>query len=155
MVTTYQAVRLPALAVNRTLRLIKSPKLYWADTALAMFLAGASEPRGAHLENLVLWDLLVWRDAQERRAEILYWRTATGLEVDLVVETPGRLLPIQVKAGTRVTPGDTRGLEAFLDEYPDLTAGGLLLYRRPRDLPADPPGAGRALVVRVLNLRAF
>ncbi|MBT4503203.1 MAG: ATP-binding protein, partial [Gemmatimonadetes bacterium] len=128
METTYQAVRLPAFAVNRTRRLVKSPKLYWSDTALAMFLAGESEPRGVHLENLVLSDLLAWRDIQARRPEILYWRTATGLEVDLVVETPGRLLPIEVKSGIRVDPSDARGLEAFLDEYPDLADGGLLLY---------------------------
>ena len=128
METTYQAVRVPAYAVNRTRRLIKAPKLYWCDTALAMFLAGESEPRGAHLENQVLCDLLAWRDVQTRRPEVLYWRTATGLEVDLVVETPTRLLPIEVKAATRVRPSDARGVEAFLDEYPELTDGGLLLY---------------------------
>jgi predicted AAA+ superfamily ATPase len=32
--TSYLLVRLPAYAVNRTLRLIKSPKLYWGDTAV-------------------------------------------------------------------------------------------------------------------------
>jgi predicted AAA+ superfamily ATPase len=48
--------------------------------------------------------------------------------VDFVVETPTRLLPIEVKAAARVTPADARGLEAFLAEYPDLTDGALLLY---------------------------
>ena len=121
-------MRLPAYAVNRTRRLIKAPNLYWCDTALAMFLSGESELRGAHLENQVLCDLLAWRDVQTRRPEVLYCRTATGLEVDLVVETPTRLLPIEVKAAARVRPSDARGLEAFLDEYPELTDGGLLLY---------------------------
>lgn len=128
MEASYQAVRLPAYAVNRTRRLIKAPKLYWSDPALALFLGGESEPRGAHLENLVLVDLLAWRDLEARRPEILYWRTATGLEVDLVVETPQRLLPIEVKTASRATTGDARSLEAFLDEYPDLADGGLLLY---------------------------
>jgi hypothetical protein len=36
----------------------KTPKLYWSDTGLALFLAGEERPRGAHLENLVLCDLL-------------------------------------------------------------------------------------------------
>lgn len=45
MEASYQAVRLPAFAVNRTRRLIKAPKLYWSDTALALFLAGETEPR--------------------------------------------------------------------------------------------------------------
>jgi len=128
MEASYQAVRLSAYAVNRTRRLIKAPKLYWSDTGLALFLSGESEPRGAHFENLVLTDLLAWRDLQARRPEVLYWRTATGIEVDFVIETPERLLPIETKASIRVTTADAKGLEVFLDEYPDLTDGALLLY---------------------------
>jgi predicted AAA+ superfamily ATPase len=125
---SYQAIRVPAFAVNRTRRLIKAPKLYWSDTALALHLAGETVPRGAHLENLVLMDLLVWRDGLLPCPEVLYWRTATGLDVDLVVETPSRVLPIEVKASARVRPADAKGLEAFLDDYPDLTDGALLLH---------------------------
>jgi len=128
MEATFQAIRLPGFSVNRTRRLIKAPRLYWSDTALALFLAGEREPRGAHLENLVLMDLLAWRDVQARRPEVLYWRTATGLEADFVVETPERLLPIEVRAAARVTRADARGLEAFLDEYPEITDGALLLH---------------------------
>jgi hypothetical protein len=128
MEASYQAIRLPAYSVNRTRRLIKAPKLYWSDTALAMHLAGETQPRGVHLENLILLDLLVWRDTEARRPEVLYWRTAAGVEVDFVVETPKRLLPIEVKASARVTTKDAKGLETFLDEYDDLADGGLLLY---------------------------
>jgi hypothetical protein len=135
MEVSFQAIRLPAFAVNRTRRLIKAPKLYWSDTALALFLAGESDPRGPHLENLVLMDLLAWRDVQARRPEVLYWRTATGLEVDFVVETPARLLPVEVKAAARVTPGDAKGLESFLDEYGDRADGGLLLHAGDETFP--------------------
>jgi len=128
METSYQAIRLPSYSVNRTKRLIKAAKIYWSDAALALHLAGEIEPRGAHLENLVLNDLLVWRDVQTRRPEILYWRTAAGQEVDFMIETPKRLLPIEVKAAARVMPADAKGLEAFLDEYADAVDGGLLLY---------------------------
>jgi len=34
----------------------------------------------------------------------------------------------EAKAAGRVTTGDAKGLEAFIDEYPDLADGGLLLY---------------------------
>jgi uncharacterized protein len=128
METSFQAIRLPAYSVNRTKRLIKAPKLYWCDTALAMHLAGETQPRGEHLENLVLMDLIAWRDTQARRPEVLYWRTTSGEEVDFVIETPSRTLPIEVKTATRVSPGDARGVESFLDEYPNTSDGGLLLY---------------------------
>jgi uncharacterized protein len=125
---SYQAVRLSSYSVNRTHRLIKAPKLFWSDTGLALFLSGETEPIGAHLEKLILIDLLAWRDLQAQRPEVLYWRTATGLEVDFVIETPSRLLPIEIKAASRATTADAKGLEAFLDEYPGLADGGLLLH---------------------------
>lgn len=72
--TSYLLVRVPAYAVNRTKRLIKSPKLYWGDTGVALYLAQDATPGGAYLENLILNDLLAWRDARLERAEVLYWR---------------------------------------------------------------------------------
>jgi hypothetical protein len=121
-------VRLPAYAVNRTKRLIKAPKLYWGDVGLAMHLAGLREPTGAHLENLVLHDLLCWRDGRTARAELLYWRTATGEEVDLVVETEGQLLPIEVKATSRPRLKDAAHLRSFRTEYGEAARAGLVLH---------------------------
>jgi len=126
--TSYQLVRLEPYAVNRAKRLIKTPKLYWSDPGLALHLGGQAEPTGAHLENLVLMDLLAWRDAGIPRPEVLYWRTTSGLEVDFVIEHKGGLWPIEIKAGARPAPRDLRGLQAFRDEYPDLFRGGLLLH---------------------------
>ncbi len=126
--TSFQLVRLEPYAVNRTKRLIKAPKLYWSDPGLALYLSGLEQPTGFHLENLVLVDLLVWRDAQVPRPEVLYWRTAAGLEVDFVIEHRRGLLPIEVKATSRPGSKDIRALQAFRDEYPDLFLGGLLLH---------------------------
>src|SRR5688572_9688758 len=126
--TSYQIVRLPAYAVNRTRRLIKSPKLYWGDTGVALHLAEIDEPSGAHLENLVLHDLLAWRDARLERAELGYWRTASGDEVDLVIEAGGRLLPIEIKAGARPRLADAAHLRSFREEYGKKSRAGLLLH---------------------------
>jgi predicted AAA+ superfamily ATPase len=129
--TSYQLVRVPPFAVNRTQRLIKAPKLYWCDSGLALHLAGESEPRGAHLENLILSDLLAWRDTQAPRPEILFWRTASGKEVDFVIEWRGKLLPVEVKASDKPRLADARTLTLFRSEYPDLTRTGLLLHTGP------------------------
>lgn len=126
--TSYLLVRLPAYAVNRTKRLIKSPRLYWGDSGLALHLAGVGEPTGAHLENLVLQDLLAWRDARIEHAEVLYWRTAIGEEIDFVIETRGRVLPIEVKATTRPRLGDAKHLRTFRAEYGKTSRAGLLLH---------------------------
>jgi hypothetical protein len=125
--TSYLLVRLPAYAVNRTKRLIKSPKLYWGDTGVALHLAGG-EPAGAHLENLVLHDLLAWRDARLEPAELGYWRTASGEEVDLVIEAGGQLLPIEIKASARPRLADAATLRSFRSEYGKKARAGLLLH---------------------------
>lgn len=126
--TSYVLVRLPAYAVNRTKRLIKSPKLYWGDTGVALHLAEGADPNGAHLENLVLQDLLAWRDARLERAELFYWRTTIGEEVDFVIEAGGRLLPIEVKASGRPRLGDARHLRTFRAEYGRKARAALLLH---------------------------
>ena len=126
--TSFQLVRLPPYSVNRGKRMVKSAKLYWSDPALALWLSGARAASGEHLENLVLADLLVWRDGQVPAPEVLFWRTTTDREVDFVVEAGDRLLGIEVKATTNPGLGDTRGLRLFRQEYPDRFAGGLLLH---------------------------
>jgi uncharacterized protein len=126
--TSHLLLRLPAYAINRTKRLIKAPKLYWGDTGVALHLSGQEDPVGAHLENLVLHDLLAWRDARLERAEIGYWRTASGEEVDFVVEAGGRLLPIEVKATARPRLAECAPLRSFRQEYGSQARAGLLLH---------------------------
>ena len=113
--------------MNRTKRLIKAPKLYWGDTGIALHLAG-SEPQGSHLENLVLQDLLVWRDARVARAELGYWRTTIGEEVDFVIEAGNKLLPIEVKATASPRLAVCAHLRTFRAEYGNKARAGLLLH---------------------------
>lgn len=127
--TSYQVVRIPAFAVNRSKRLIKGPKLYWSDTGLAMYVAGQLEPTGFQLENLVLSDLLAWRDAVAQRPSVMHWRTASGTEVDFVIEFPdGRLIGVECKGGQRPTYADAGALRVLLGEYGDAVEGTMILH---------------------------
>lgn len=128
METSYLLVRVPAYAVNRTKRLIKTPRIYWGDTGIALHASDTDEPSGAHLENLVLNDLLAWRDARLERAEISYWRTSLGEEVDFVIEAGGKLLPIEIKASARPRLADATHLRTFRAEYGRKARAGLLLH---------------------------
>lgn len=132
--------RLSAYAVNRTKRLIKAPRLFLCDTGLTCFLAGVHskddlnkhEMGGVLLENLVLNELLAWRETATPNPEILYWRTAGGREVDFIVECGGTLTPMEVKASAKPKLADIAGLNAFLDEYPKNTKHGLLIHTGPQ-----------------------
>lgn len=133
---SWQAVRIPAYAASGGKRVIKSPKLYATDSGLACHLSGitsaarlADSPQlGALLETYVLQHLVAFAELLPSSPKVLYWRTVRGEEVDFVLETPGRLLPFEVKASRALGRRDLRGLEAFLREYPDAAPIGVILY---------------------------
>lgn len=125
---SYQLIRIEPYSVSRTKRLTKSPKYYWSDTGLALYLAGGVEPAGAHLENIAITDLLAWRETESIRPSIHYWRTSGGEEVDIIVEWKGRLLAVEVKATTHPGYKDARHLRTFMAEYGDDVVGAILMH---------------------------
>jgi predicted AAA+ superfamily ATPase len=134
--TTFQTLRLQAYWRNPSKRLIKAPKLYWRDSGLAAHMVGLGNKRelnespltGSLLENLVLSSLLTWRETSSAKADICFWRTAGGAEVDFVIESSKRLLPIEVKATKRVRLGDLKHMENFLADYRTVSPFGVVLH---------------------------
>jgi len=57
-----------------------------------------------------------------------YWRTHAGAEVDIVLESGNRLIPLEVKRATRIGPYDLRGLSSFLEAFSDRAPFGVVLY---------------------------
>jgi predicted AAA+ superfamily ATPase len=126
--TSWMVTELPAFSLNRTSRLMKRPKLYWNDPALALTVAGEMESSGAHLENLVLSDLLAWAAVQPTTPEVMYWRTTDNAEVDFVLQRGRSLLAVEVKATTNPGFNDYKTLTRFVGEYTKDCHGALLLH---------------------------
>lgn len=122
---SYLVERIPAWSRNSGERVIKAPKLFMVDSALAMAAARESDPTGFHLETLVASDLCTWRDESPRR-QVYHWRLGTGQEVDFVLEEDGRLLPVEIKAASGVDSSDARHLRTFLQRHPNGIRGLLL-----------------------------
>lgn len=118
---------------NRTTRLIKSPKQFVTDSGLAAHLtavtdltASADEPlRGALFETFAFQNLAAILDAHLPRAEVAFWNIQGRYEVDFVVSTPRHAIAIEVKAASRFSRRDLRGLEAFKAKTPECRAGVL------------------------------
>jgi len=133
--TTCLVERIPAFAVNRTKRLIKSPKVIWNDPGLASFLGGhhdeqslgSSRESGGIFESLVHLHLKVLCQLLTPRPSLFHWRTTTGKEVDFVLEWGRKLLAFEVKLTSRPKYADTGTLKLFLEEYPE-TAAGILVH---------------------------
>jgi len=132
---THLVERLLAYATSRTTRLVKSPKLYWADPGLAAFLAGYYErdalaqarEAGAFFETLILHHLKVLAQLMVPRGWLFYWRTTTGHEVDFVLEQGRRLLAFESKMTATPRYGDAEGLRLFLREHHQ-AVGGVLIH---------------------------
>lgn len=126
---------LPAYGSNRAVRLVKSPKLIWHDSGIAAHLAGyfsaddllRNREWGGMLECFVYSQLYPLCCRMSPTPRIYYWRTRKGEEVDFVIEQGRKLLAIEVKAGSRVGYDDTRGLQTFMQSYPQTTVG-IVLY---------------------------
>ncbi|MDA8146079.1 MAG: ATP-binding protein [Thermaerobacter sp.] len=124
--------RLPPFLGNRASRLIKSPKLYFADPGLAAHLAGVSslgmsEPlRGALFETFAACNLAGILEARWPEAKLHYWNVQGRHEVDFVVEVGRETLAMEVKAASRWDRRDLAGLKAFLSVTPSCRAAVLV-----------------------------
>ena len=116
--------RLPPLYADVRKRLVKSPKLYVRDSGIVHTLLRLDDEEsvlghpvaGKSWEGFVLETLI--RAAPER-TQANFYRTATGVEVDLILELPGnRLWTIEIKRG--LAPKVERGFRiALADLKPD------------------------------------
>ena len=103
-------------------RIVKMPKLYFLDTALAASLMGiqtttqlAIHPlRGALFETLIVSEFLKARFNAGFSSNLFFWRDNVGLEVDLLLDEPEGLLPIEIKSSATVTDDLFKGLRKWL-----------------------------------------
>lgn len=121
--TGYQVLLLYPYYRNIGKRLIKAPKLYFTDTALASYLMGihdaetlaGSQAYGALFETMAV--LEVWKRFLNhgQMPSMYYLRTRDGLEVDLVLEISGKLHLLEVKSSSTVTPNHAASLKRAVD----------------------------------------
>jgi hypothetical protein len=120
---TFLLRRLPPYFVNIGKRLVKSAKVYLTDTGLLHAFLGietqaqldVSPQRGASWEGFVIEQIIRREKLVHPNSTFYYWRTATGQEIDLLVERPTERIGIEIKLGTHVAPSDWRTLRYALD----------------------------------------
>lgn len=133
--TTHLFERVPAFASNRTTRILKSPKAFWNDPGLAVFLSGyfqeedlrKSRELGCFFETFIYHHLHVLSQLMTPPARLYTWRTVQGQEVDFILEYGRKILAIEVKQTIRPTYSDANGIRAFLSDHTD-AVGGLVLH---------------------------
>jgi predicted AAA+ superfamily ATPase len=134
---TLMARWLPSYRKRPKRRVIHSPKLYFADVGVVGFLArrGRLEPGselfGNAFENWCFHEITAYNSYAERFATISYWRLASGIEVDFVINDMA--VAIEAKSSRTISSHHLKGLRQLAIDHPSVERRIVLcLEDRPR-----------------------
>ncbi|MBI5363050.1 MAG: ATP-binding protein [Planctomycetes bacterium] len=122
--STRVVLRVPPYFTNLGKRLIKSPKIYFADPGLACHLLGLEDEgalarspfRGALFEGLIASEIAKSQVHAGKELALYFFRDHQGLEVDFLVPLPnGGLRMIEAKAAATVFPDDARSMRRLAE----------------------------------------
>jgi predicted AAA+ superfamily ATPase len=139
---------LPPYFENFGKRIVRSPKLYFLDSALVSVLtrqpaaeaALAGAMGGALFEGLVVSEAYKVFAIAGKRPDLFFWRSHGGLEVDLVLMLPAGLVPVEIKLTATPTLRHAEALGRFKELAGSRAAGpGLLVCNiaEPVQLPGE------------------
>jgi len=126
----------PAWHHNRLKRLVKSPKLHMGDTGLACTLLGMDAQAlwkdrtlyGRMVETFVYQELRRQEAWHEDTVSFSHFRDKDKIEVDMVLESAGRIAGVEIKAGATVMNDDFNGLRKLQKAAENRFAAGVILY---------------------------
>lgn len=110
-------------------RLSAHPKFYFFDNgivnAVTKRLTAPIDPglRGKLFEQFVILETYRIIYYKQSEANIFFWRTNHGAEVDLLIEKHGKLLAaIEIKGSSNISGSHLSGIRAFKEEKPNVPA---------------------------------
>jgi len=124
--------RLPVFTKRAQRHLVTHDKFYFFDVGVYRSirprgpLDRSEEIEGMALEGLVAQHLRAWASYKTVPADLYYWRTKSGSEVDFILYGQDVFVALEVKRARQVHGTDLRALKAFKEDYPEATV--YLLY---------------------------
>ena len=163
---TGQILVVPPYFENFGKRLIKSPKIYVADSGLACYLLGIDTEAelekspflGALFEGFIAAEIVKAQANSGRRRELYYFRDQQGLEVDFIVPAKGGgMRLIEAKASRTVVPGMARSIERLAAAWPQRSHARRIVERLVVHRPPRVAVASSALApgVKAISWREF
>lgn len=138
---SYQAFALPPYHANLTSQVVKSPKYYWADMGLLRHLSGQLlATTGELFETFVVGEWNKWAQTSGSSLRLFYYRTRSGLECDLLIETERGLIGVEVKARDHAEPSDAGSLRRVAAAAGAKWLGGMVVHSGTRLQPLCAPG---------------
>jgi predicted AAA+ superfamily ATPase len=121
---------------NFNKRLTKSPRLYFLDTGLLCYLLNiptAQElhyhgSRGSIFESYVVSEFFKFFLNRGEQAQVYFWRDSKGHEVDLLLDVPSRLVPVEIKSARTVAGDFFAGLDFWRTLSGNAEAPAILIH---------------------------
>ena len=129
---SYQAFLLQPFSENLTSQVVKTPKLFWGDCGLLRSMTGRepTAPMDGHFyETYCAAELMKVLRTLQSTAQLFYYRTRSGLEVDFLLQTANGILGLEVKGRQSVSASDLRPMKRVADQLGQRWLGGLILYQ--------------------------
>ena len=136
MEASYLCVLLHPYYKNFGKRIVKTPKLYFIDPGLVCALtrqpngeaALVGPMAGALFEGLIVGEALKVFASMGKKAELYFWRSRDGLEVDLLVAIEDKLHPVEIKLTSTPTLKHIEPLDRFISlAHSEAASGGILV----------------------------
>ncbi|MBR2457333.1 MAG: ATP-binding protein [Bacteroidaceae bacterium] len=114
---------IPAYTKVMKRRLVQAPRFYYFDVGLTQYLLRQTSlergtPQYGHaFEHFVIQELIAYIGYHHKDEKLAYWRTHTGIEVDVVIDEAK--LAIEIKSTEEIQPRHLKGLKSFGDDYPE------------------------------------
>jgi len=120
---------------NFNKRITKSPKLYFYDTGLACTILGIRNPneleshyqRGQLFENFVISEFLKFNFNNKKGLEFYFWNEQGNNEVDLLVESSGKLSAIEIKSSYSYSSDFLKSIIKFKNISQNIYSSGSLI----------------------------
>lgn len=115
--------RIPAYTKVMKRRLVQAPRFYYFDIGVTNYLLHRKElirgsaDYGHAFEHLVVQELVAYMHYRHCEEKLSYWRTYTGVEVDIIVGDAR--IAIEIKSTEEVQNRHIKNLKAFAEEHPD------------------------------------
>ena len=127
---SYQVLILPPFSRNLTSQVVKTPKIYWLDLGLLRQGTFQWGPMTGHMfETLALGEVNKWISTMACDAEMTFYRTRSGMEVDLLIRTPAGILGIEIKNRDILHQKDMKNLKILAAVLGREWRGGMVVYR--------------------------
>jgi predicted AAA+ superfamily ATPase len=126
---SYQAFLLRPYHKNITSSTVKTPKIFWTDVGIWRQLTGfRGETSGQLYETMVVGEIVKWIRTSGKEAELYFYRTRSGMEVDLLLETPAGIIAMEIKSRSTPHAKDTRAMRAVAKQLGKKWLGGLVIH---------------------------